>query len=204
MSTSLLSPLSAYLEKNTRAFGLSVDKVLKRAEKIQVDDNGIVSFEMERHSGVGGSRSEQGFKMSAMITRRYLYSFNPSNDELTEESIGEPSWDDTSWDWDDLAADNMEYAVEFSFEETAPSSFEFRDSASGFTAQVSSPEEAITAFSNVLNGWDFSSSFEELEGIDTETKGLLCDRLKQACLEYATKPITEAWEYRELLEDDEY
>lgn len=204
MSTSPLSPVIAYLEKNTREFGLSVDKVLKRAEKIQVDDNGIVSFEMERHSGVGGSRSEQGFKMSAMITRRYLYSFTPSNDELTEESIGEPSWDDTSWDWDDLAADNMEYAVGFSFEETAPGSFDFRDSGSGLTAKVSSPEEAITAYSDELNDWDFSLSFEELEGVDTETKGLLCDRLEQACLEYAAKRIKDAWEYREFLEDDEY
>ncbi|WP_415902122.1 hypothetical protein ACMXYR_14420 [Neptuniibacter sp. QD29_5] len=204
MSTSPLSPVIAYLEKNRHEFGLSVDKVLKRAEKIQVDDNGIVSFEMERHSGVGGSRSEQGFAMSAMVTQRYLYQFDVRNSELSEKPVGEPKWDDNDWDWQGLAEENLSDSCDLGFEEIAPGCFEFRDYCYGYTTQVKSLDEAVEQYKKgVVAEWDLSLQFEGIEGLRSDTKAFLVKRLKNECLKHAHIPVSEAWNSRELFEAEE-
>lgn len=198
-----LEALLEYLD-NTSAYvtcGLTRKKVERRGEKFSIDDQGIITFEMDRHHPVGGTQYSPGARMSAMITQRYRYFFNPQDKGISDESIGEPRWDEKNWDWLGLAENNLS-EVSFTFTEIENDKFEFSESCVCFQLIVSSPEEAITAFRNEIKGWDFSLSFEDIDNIRSDTKAFLCRRLQTETVRACDAPIREAWEDREMYEEE--
>ena len=194
-----LEPLFEYLDNTNSdaACSLTRQKVERRGETFSIHDQGIITFEMDRHHPVGGTQYSPGTKMSAMITQRYRYSFNPHDKGISEESIGEPTWDDKDWDWLGLAEDNLS-EVSFSFTEVEGNKFEFSEPCVCFQQIVSSPEEAIAAFQNEVKDWDFSASFEDIDNIRPDTKAFLCRRLLNETVRACDAKIREAWIDREV------
>lgn len=196
----IMASLIAYLERASKhaTYDITVQKLLSRSESVKLDALGRNIFEMERHHPVGGCQYSSGLPMSALITQRYRYTFNPATSELSQERIGEPIIDESEWNWELLAEDNLPDTF-FEFEEIKPGAFQLTESCSNFSATVQSAEEGVAQFTQEINGWDFSLSFQD-DGISPETAAFLCLRLQDECFKLASEKIREAWNDRIPLE----
>lgn len=183
-----------YYEKIAAAgacFGLSEKKLMERAVNWKKKEDGIITFEMERHHPLGGTVYRVGCPMGAFVCCTYRYLFNINNNELIEHQVSEPRWDENEWDWHTLAEDHL-IDFSFSFMELHEEGVIFSEDCLGISQKVFNLVEAIRCFRAKAESWDLRYCFEQFE-LDEMLVKRLSDRLRRAIIHLAEDKIKREW-----------